>query len=67
MALRGDAPPSARVFPITERRINQLIKAAAKRAKNLMSFPPGASTANHQVRKASHAANLGPLSAFRPG
>ena len=33
LALRGDAPPSARVFPITERRINQLIKAAAKRAK----------------------------------
>ena len=33
VALRGDAPPSARVFPISERRINQLIKAAAKRAK----------------------------------
>ena len=25
LALRGDAPPSARVFPISERRINQLI------------------------------------------
>ena len=33
VALRGDAPPSTRVFPISERRINQLIKAAAKRAK----------------------------------
>ena len=29
---RGDAPPSARVFPITERRINYIMKATAKRA-----------------------------------
>ena len=33
LALRGDASSSARVFPISERRINQLIKAAAQRAK----------------------------------
>jgi integrase/recombinase XerD len=31
-AMRGDAPASARVFPITERRINYIVKAAAKRA-----------------------------------
>lgn len=30
--LRGDAPSSARVFPITERRINYIVKATAKRA-----------------------------------
>ena len=30
--LRGDAPASARVFPISERRINYIVKAAAKRA-----------------------------------
>ena len=30
--LRGDASGSARVFPITERRINYIVKATAKRA-----------------------------------
>ena len=30
--LRGDAPDSARVFPISERRINYIVKATAKRA-----------------------------------
>jgi integrase/recombinase XerD len=30
--LRGDAPSSARVFPISERRINYIVKATAKRA-----------------------------------
>ena len=30
--LRGDASESARVFPITERRINYIVKATAKRA-----------------------------------
>jgi integrase/recombinase XerD len=30
--LRGDAPSSVRVFPITERRINYIVKATAKRA-----------------------------------
>jgi integrase/recombinase XerD len=30
--LRGDAPGSARVFPITERRINYIVKATARRA-----------------------------------
>jgi integrase len=28
-AIRGDAPNSARVFPITERRINYILKAVA--------------------------------------
>ena len=31
--LRGDAPGSARVFPISERRINYVVKATAKRAR----------------------------------
>ena len=30
--MRGDASESARVFPITERRINYIVKATAKRA-----------------------------------
>ena len=30
--LRGDAPDLARVFPISERRINCIVKATAKRA-----------------------------------
>jgi integrase len=30
--MRGDAPADARVFPITERRINYIVKSAAKRA-----------------------------------
>ena len=30
--LRGDASASARVFPITERRINYIVKSTAKRA-----------------------------------
>jgi hypothetical protein len=31
-AMRGDAPASARVFPITERRIDYIVKSAANRA-----------------------------------
>ena len=31
-ALRGDAPNSAHVFPISERRINYIVRAAAQRA-----------------------------------
>ena len=31
-AMRGEAGPEARVFAITERRINYIVKAAAKRA-----------------------------------
>jgi integrase/recombinase XerD len=31
--MRGEAPASARVFPITERRINYIVKATAKRAR----------------------------------
>jgi site-specific recombinase XerD len=30
--MRGKAPAEARVFPITERRINYIVKAAAERA-----------------------------------
>jgi site-specific recombinase XerD len=30
--MRGDAPPGARVFPITERRVNYIVKATAERA-----------------------------------
>jgi integrase/recombinase XerD len=30
--MRGDAPASARVFPISERRINYIVKSTAKRA-----------------------------------
>ena len=55
VALRGDAPPSARVFPITERRINQLIKAAAKRAK----VNPEASAHWFRHAHASHAIDNG--------
>ena len=55
LALRGDAPPSARVFPITERRINQLIKAAAKRAK----VNPEASAHWFRHAHASHAIDNG--------
>ena len=55
VALRGDAPSSARVFPITERRINQLIKAAAKRAK----VNPEASAHWFRHAHASHAIDNG--------
>ena len=55
LALRGDAPPSARVFPITERRINQLIKAVAKRAK----VNPEASAHWFRHAHASHAIDNG--------
>ena len=55
LALRGDAPPSARVFPITERRINQLIKAVAKRAK----VNPEASAHWFRHAHASHAIDKG--------
>jgi integrase/recombinase XerD len=33
--LLGDAPGSARVFPITERRINYIVRATARRASIL--------------------------------
>ena len=46
---------SARVFPITERRINQLIKAAAKRAK----VNPEASAHWFRHAHASHAIDNG--------
>jgi site-specific recombinase XerC len=51
----GDAPASARVFPITERRINYIVKAAAQRA----GINPAASA--HWVRHAhaSHAIDEG--------
>ena len=55
VALRGDAPPSARVFPISERRINQLIKAAAKRA----GVNPEASAHWFRHAHASHAIDNG--------
>ena len=55
VALRGDAPSSARVFPISERRINQLIKAAAKRAK----VNPEASAHWFRLAHASHAIDNG--------
>ena len=38
--LRGDAPGSARVFPISERRINYIVKATAKRAELIWRSPP---------------------------
>ena len=53
--MRGDAPSSARVFPISERRINQLIKAAAKRAK----VNPEASAHWFRHAHASHAIDNG--------
>jgi integrase/recombinase XerD len=51
LAIRGDAPPSARAFPITERRINYILKAIVKR--------PG--TSPHWLRHAhaSHAIDNG--------
>ena len=40
--LRGDAPGQEMVFPITERRINYIVKATAKRAGvNLAVSPTG--------------------------
>jgi integrase/recombinase XerD len=55
LALRGDASSSARVFPISERRINQLIKAAAQRAK----VNPEASAHWFRHAHASHAIHNG--------
>ena len=49
--LRGDAPASARVFPITERRINYIVKATAKRAGiNLARLRPLAPSCPCQPR-----------------
>jgi site-specific recombinase XerD len=55
LATRGDASASARVFPITERRINYILKAIVKRAKG----NPG--TSPHWLRHAhaSHAIDNG--------
>jgi site-specific recombinase XerD len=57
LALRGNAPSSdrVRVFQISERRINQLIKAAAKRAK----VNPDASPHWLRHAHASHAIDNG--------
>ena len=54
-AKRGDASASARVFPITERRINYILNAIVKRAKG----NPG--TSPHWLRHAhaSHAIDNG--------
>jgi integrase/recombinase XerD len=53
--MRGEAGREARVFPITERRINYIVKAAAKRA----GINP--STSAHWLRHAhaSHAIDGG--------
>jgi hypothetical protein len=49
--MRGDAPASARVFAITERRINYIVKAAAQRA----GINPAASAHWLRHAHASHA------------
>ena len=55
LGMRGDAPPTARVFPITERRINYIMKAIVKRAGSNPSASP------HGLRHAhaSHAIDNG--------
>jgi integrase/recombinase XerD len=62
LAMRGDAAGSDRVFPITERRINYIMKAIVKRAGG----NPG--TSPHWLRHAhaSHAIDNGaPITSFR--
>jgi site-specific recombinase XerD len=54
-AMRGDASPEARVFPITERRINYIVKAAAQRA----GINPAASAHWLRHAHASHAIDEG--------
>jgi integrase/recombinase XerD len=54
-AMRGDAPPATRVFPITERRINYIVKATAKRA----GINPAASAHWLRHAHASHAIDEG--------
>jgi integrase/recombinase XerD len=55
LGMRRDAPPTARVFPITERRINYIMKAIVKRAGSNPSASP------HGLRHAhaSHAIDNG--------
>ena len=55
LAMRGDAAGSDRVFPITERRINYIIKAIVKRAGG----NPGASPHWLRHAHASHAIDNG--------
>ena len=51
LALRGDASNSVRVFPITERRINYILKAIVKRAGgNPASRPTGCATPTPATR-----------------
>jgi site-specific recombinase XerD len=54
-AMRGNAPADARVFPITERCINYIVKAAAKRA----GINPAASVHWLRHAHASHAIDEG--------
>jgi site-specific recombinase XerD len=53
--MRGDAPESARVFRISERRINYIVKSTAKRAGTNAAVPA------HWLRhaRASHAIDEG--------
>ncbi len=53
--LRAGRKPSARVFPLTERRINYMLKAAAKRA----GFNPAVSAHWLRHAHASHAIDAG--------
>jgi integrase/recombinase XerD len=53
--LRGDAPAAARVFPVSERRINYIVKAAAKRA----GINSAASAHSLRHAHASHAIDEG--------
>ncbi len=55
LALRGDASNSVRVFPITERRINYILKAIVKRAGG----NPGVSPHWLRHAHASHAIDNG--------
>jgi integrase/recombinase XerD len=54
-AMRGGAAPAARVFPITERRINYIVKATAQRA----GINPTASAQWVRPTPASHACDEG--------
>ena len=55
LAMRGDASASARVFPITERQINYILKAIVERAKG----NPGTSPHWPRHAHASHAIDNG--------
>jgi integrase/recombinase XerD len=66
-ALRGDDPASARVFPITERRINYIVKAAAQRARvNPAGLRPLAASRSREPRDRRGRTDYAGLADARP-